>query len=109
MARKITLAEFSTEDISELEKQLSAEKKKRERDRIKLARAAAIEAIKPYGVTLNDLLGKGAGNNRGKVAPIYRNPKHPNQTWSNRGRQPKWVSDYIAAGGKLEDMRIDTA
>ncbi len=73
------------------------------------ARAAARKAIRPYGVTLNELVGNGPGSTRKKAAPVYRNPNNPKQTWSNRGRQPKWVSDYIAAGGKLEDMRIDTA
>ena len=106
MASKIALRNLSTEDIVELEKQLAGEKKKRERDRIRQARAAAREAIKPYGVSLNELLGKGAARTRGKAAPIYRNPKNPKQTWSKRGRQPKWVNEYLAGGGKLEDMRI---
>ena len=106
MASKIALKNLSTEDIVELEKQLTGEKKKRERNRIRLARAAAREAIKPYGVSLNELLGKGAVGTRGKAAPIYRNPKNPKQTWSKRGRQPKWVNEYIAGGGKLEDTRI---
>ena len=105
MASKLTLTNLSTEDIVELEKQLAVEKKKRVRDRIRLARAAAREAIKPYGVSLNELL-KGAVGTRGKAAPIYRNPRNPKQTWSKRGRQPKWVNEYIAGGGKLEDMRI---
>ena len=84
MASKIALRNLSTEDIVELEKQLAGEKKKRERDRIRQARAAAREAIKPYGVSLNELLGKGAARTRGKAAPIYRNPKNPKQTWSKR-------------------------
>ena len=109
MASKITLKNLSTGDIIELEKQIAGEKKKRKRDRLKEARAAARKAIKPFGVTLNELLGEGAGGTLRKAAPIYRNLDNPKQTWSNRGRQPKWVTDYIAGGGKLEDMRIDRA
>lgn len=49
--------------------------------------------------------GKGTGK-RGTVAPKYRNPTEPAQTWSGRGRQPVWVQAHIAGGGSLEDLAI---
>ena len=39
-----------------------------------------------------------------KVAPKYRNPNDPDQTWAGRGRQPRWFADAIAKGKKPEDM-----
>ena len=46
------------------------------------------------------------GYKLGKVAPKYRNPQNPADTWAGRGQQPKWMSTQIAAGRKLEDFLI---
>lgn len=43
---------------------------------------------------------------RSKVAPKYRNPANPSQTWAARGKQPKWLAAEIAKGKKLEDFAI---
>ena len=40
------------------------------------------------------------------VAPKFRNPESPSETWSGRGRRPLWVSAMLAAGASLEDCRI---
>ena len=37
--------------------------------------------------------------------PRYRNPLDAGQTWSGRGRQPKWVADALAAGKTLDQLR----
>jgi DNA-binding protein H-NS len=41
-----------------------------------------------------------------KVHPKYRNPQPPHETWSGRGRQPRWVTEMIDAGKSLDDLRI---
>jgi DNA-binding protein H-NS len=41
-----------------------------------------------------------------KVLPKFRNPKRPTETWSGRGKQPHWVSEFLAAGASLDDCRI---
>ncbi|KGQ20823.1 DNA-binding protein [Lysobacter dokdonensis DS-58] len=46
------------------------------------------------------------GYKLGKVAPKYRNPQNPSETWAGRGQQPKWMATQIAAGRKLEDFLI---
>lgn len=33
-----------------------------------------------------------------KVAPKYRDPANPNNTWTGRGRMPKWVAELNAKG-----------
>jgi len=38
-----------------------------------------------------------------KVAPKYRNPDQPSQTWSGRGKHPKWMTDAMAASGRKPD------
>jgi DNA-binding protein H-NS len=52
--------------------------------------------------------GKGAGRGgvRGPVAAKYRNPENPAETWAGRGLKPRWLSEVLKAGGKLEDFAI---
>ncbi|WP_141750791.1 MULTISPECIES: H-NS histone family protein, partial [Stenotrophomonas] len=41
-----------------------------------------------------------------KVAPKYRNPANPNETWTGRGRQPKWMAALVQAGKSATDFLI---
>ena len=39
-----------------------------------------------------------------KVSATYR--KENGATWSGRGLKPKWLSEKVAAGGKIEDFAV---
>jgi DNA-binding protein H-NS len=62
-------------------------------------------------------LGRGAGaapSHRERrpypqVLPKYRNPAPPHETWSGRGREPRWVIEQLKSGKKMEDFRISLA
>jgi DNA-binding protein H-NS len=41
------------------------------------------------------------------VLPKYQNPKNPSETWSGRGKQPRWLKAQLRAGKKLNDLLID--
>ena len=43
---------------------------------------------------------------RGKVAPKYRNPENPGETWAGRGLKPRWLAAALKSGKKLDDFRI---
>lgn len=47
-----------------------------------------------------------AGVKLGKVAPKYRNPANPKETWAGRGKQPRWMAVLTAKGKKVEDFLI---
>ena len=44
-----------------------------------------------------------------KVFPKFQNPAHPSETWSGRGKKPRWVRELLAAGRTLDDVRISAA
>jgi DNA-binding protein H-NS len=46
---------------------------------------------------------------RGKAVQKYRNPDNPDETWSGRGRPPKWVQAALDQGQTLEDLLIPGA
>jgi len=62
---------------------------------------------------LAKLNGFGAGSMRGrrstaggKVAPKYRNPENPSETWAGRGLKPRWLAAALKAGKKLQHFSI---
>lgn len=84
--------------------------------RSKLAAVAKVE-----GYSLDELFGvgrrvsaatakpTGTGRKLGKVAPKYRNPANPAETWSGRGKHPRWLVAQVAQGKKVEDFLIEAA
>ena len=71
--------------------------------------AEAIDAIKSqiktYGLTAKDLgLLEKPSSRVGMVVPVkYR---LNDDTWTGRGRKPKWLEDYLSQGGNLETLRV---
>jgi ParB/RepB/Spo0J family partition protein len=47
-----------------------------------------------------------AEQDAGKVR--YRNPNSPSQAWTGRGKQPKWVSEWVQSGKSLDALLVDT-
>ena len=72
------------------------------------------EKVKAYGLTAQDLGfsgGSGATRRKRSTSPAtkaaakYRGPN--GETWSGgRGRKPRWVTEVLAAGKKLEQFAI---
>lgn len=42
----------------------------------------------------------------GKVPPKYRNPANKTETWTGRGKQPRWLAAQVKKGKKVEDFLI---
>jgi DNA-binding protein H-NS len=43
------------------------------------------------------------------VSPKFRNPKQPSETWSGRGKQPRWLVAQLRSGKRIDDFRIKKA
>ena len=110
-------------------KELGALIAKAKEQQTKLAKRTPIATIrgkitkfaKAEGYTLEELFGTGgtrpakatatkpgprAGKKLGKVAPKYRNPANPKETWTGRGKHPRWMAALIAKGKKADDFLI---
>ena len=44
-----------------------------------------------------------------RVYPKYRNPNDPSETWSGRGKQPRWLVAALKTGHKIEEFMISKA
>ena len=49
---------------------------------------------------------RGAQKKPSTVKPLYRNPSKPDETWSGRGRAPRWLAAKEAQGMSREAFRI---
>jgi DNA-binding protein H-NS len=64
--------------------------------------------VKAEGFGLDEVMGRtgGRGKARGKVKPKYRNPADATQTWSGRGKRPRWFHAALTSGKKEKDLLI---
>ena len=87
-------------------------------------KAAVAKFLKSTGWTFDELYGRASapkaaapaaekqprkttkGRSLGKVAPKYRNPANAKETWTGRGKQPRWLAAETAKGRKLEEFLI---
>ncbi|WP_426424851.1 H-NS family nucleoid-associated regulatory protein [Bradyrhizobium genosp. A] len=44
-----------------------------------------------------------------KVLPKYRNPKNVSETWSGRGKQPRWLVAALKTGCTIDEFVIDAS
>lgn len=79
---------------SELARKIVAEKARLDRRLQKLSRSACAENICPKRRAYP------------RVFPKYANPSQPRETWSGRGKQPRWLAAQLGSGRRLEDFRI---
>jgi DNA-binding protein H-NS len=109
MARTSDVDTMSYAELTKMEAQiqrLKAEKQSEERSALR--QKLSVEA-KKHGFDLNDLFGKGRGRGRttGKVAPKYRDPNNRSNTWTGRGRMPRWMTAATKGGkAKKDDFLI---
>ena len=89
---------------------------------IAAVRRRLADLARAEGYTIAELFGGGAapkpaaapararkttkGYKLGKVAPKYRNPANPDQTWAGRGKPPKWLAAHLDKGRKLDEFLI---
>lgn len=95
--------------LKELKKDIEKAISSFEARRLANARRELEAKAAELGVSLSEVLGtKPAKATRAVVTPKYRNPKNPSETWSGRGRKPRWLTVALTSvGAKLEDFLID--
>ena len=64
-------------------------------------------AAEQAGYTLAEVIGGGGRGSKGRSASAkFANPENPEETWSGRGRQPRWLSAKLKSGASLEEYRL---
>jgi DNA-binding protein H-NS len=107
---QIDLSGYNLGELKGLQHEIEKEIKAREQQDVRKAREQILAIAQEAGISVADLLAKTtskAKNNNGqKVKPKYQNPANGAQTWTGRGRQPRWIAEGAANGKALDDFRI---
>lgn len=102
----MNLNEMSLKELKDLQSQVVKAIATFE-DRRKRETLAELEEIaRAKGFSLSELTGAPAMRKRSASAAKYANPANPADTWTGRGRKPRWFSEAMAAGKKPEDLAI---
>lgn len=106
MARATSLESMSYADLSQMQariERLKAQKQNAERDEL---RQRIVAMVKEHGFEISDLFGRGR-KGKGIVAVKYRDPQNPQNTWTGRGRMPRWLAAATKGGkAKKEDFLV---
>jgi DNA-binding protein H-NS len=112
MSKKLNLAAMSIDEMWQLHEEISqllsvrltSEKRELEKRLAQLRRDRDVPSAPPENKSSKD-----APRERRKypqVFPKYRNPDEPSETWSGRGKQPRWLTAALKRGHKIEEFVI---
>ena len=101
----IDLETLSLKELKQLQKDVTAAIENF-KDRERKKALAEVEAFaRERGLTQSDLKALLGRSKKGLPAK-YANPDDPTQTWSGRGRRPRWVEAALSSGKSLDDLKI---
>ena len=105
--RPINLEKMPLKDLIDLEVRVQnaiSTAKDRERTEIK---QKIEELALDSGFSMDELFSRGRGALKGRtVAPKFINPENRAETWTGRGRKPKWLVAKLSKGSKIEEFAI---
>lgn len=109
---KIDLTGLTAAELKSLLEDVKVQLTKAEEAESRQAFEAMMEAAKKVGLTPKELLRRfgqdaPAVAAAAKEAPAaaYRNPANAAETWTGRGRKPRWVTEWLDAGKSIEDLQ----
>jgi DNA-binding protein H-NS len=114
MSKKLNLDAMSIDEMWRLHEEiilalsarLTSEKRELEK---RLAQLRRDKGEIPQSAPVDRKLKIGAPGKRRKypkVFPKYRNPKDTSETWSGRGKKPRWLTAALKAGHTIEEFVI---
>ena len=102
----INLEKMSLPELIELQKDLEPAIKKKQRKEKTSLRKQMENLAKQSGFTFDEVISTAKPKAVSKVKPKYANPNDSDQTWTGRGRRPKWVEAALKDGKNLDDLLI---
>jgi DNA-binding protein H-NS len=116
---KTNLSNYNLAELKGLQFDIEKEIKSRQQDEVRKAREQILAIAQDVGVPVADLIAKASGGKNGggknggakkgsgqQGQARFRNPSDESQTWTGRGRQPKWIAEAVSGGKSLDDFRI---
>ena len=106
MGRPSNLKRMSYAELSKLEAEIARLKAEKQNEERAALREKMSAMARDHGFDMAELFDKGR-KGKGSVAPKYRDPKNSENTWTGRGRMPRWmVAATKGSKAKKEDFLI---
>lgn len=106
----VDLTGLSLSELESLRKKAESLIEDRRDETVEQAYKQAIEIARSVNLSLEELVNYGSSKRkksaRKPVEPRYRNPANEEETWTGRGKQPRWLANEIAKGKTLEEFLI---
>lgn len=99
----MNLDSLSPAELQALIRNAEAQMESARKNQVQDVRSKIDALLKGAGLSIDEVYprrgGKAAKSQRPAVAPKYRNPENPAQTWSGRGKRPIWFSEALKKRG----------
>jgi DNA-binding protein H-NS len=102
----IDVNSMDLKDLKELQSRVTKAIASFEDRKKKVAIAELEERARAMGFSLAELTGSAPTRKRTPVVPKYANPSDHSETWSGRGRKPRWFAAALKSGKSAQDMAI---
>ena len=102
----IDIKNLNQSQLNELIQRAETRKREIEREKMAKVREKLAALAKSEGFTIEELFGVRRRKTRRPAKAKYRNPADHAQTWSGRGKRPRWFSAALKAGKKEKDLLI---
>jgi DNA-binding protein H-NS len=107
MARSKNLENMSYAELAKMQADIERVKIEKQNSERASVKQKLIDMAKAAGFELQELFGGAGRGKRGKVAAKYRDPNDTANTWTGRGRMPRWMTAATKGGkAKKEDFLI---
>lgn len=101
----IDVNSLNKKQLREVIRKANARMKNIDKEQVSKVKAKVDALLKAEGVTFAQVYGRRRSGKTGKVPPKYRNPAGT-ETWSGRGKRPRWFVAALKSGKKEKDLLI---
>ncbi len=102
----VNLKSLSLKELKDLQSQVAREISGYEERQRRAAIDTLEEKAREMGFSLAELTGMAPVRKKTASMAKYANPANPADTWSGRGRKPRWYAEALAAGKSDDDLRV---
>lgn len=103
---ELDLGTLSMKELKDLQSQVTKAIATFEERKRKQALSELEEKARSMGFSLSELTGTTVARKRAPATAKYANPSNRSDTWSGRGRKPRWFEAALNAGKSPEDLAI---
>ena len=104
------ISNLSVEELKKLQVEAEALIASKKDQEVEDAYNQILAIAENVGLSIDQILELGATKRkkttRKSVEPRYRSKANPNDTWTGRGKQPRWLVAELEKGAKLESFLI---